>query len=51
MSLVPRGPAHERQAPRCPHLREAGLEFVGLDPEAEFALMDHIFGGKDSVSG
>jgi len=30
---------------------EAGLEFVGLDPEAEFALMDHIFGGKDGVSG
>lgn len=26
---------------------EAGLQFVGLDPDAEFALMDHIFGGKD----
>jgi c-di-GMP-binding flagellar brake protein YcgR len=30
---------------------EAGLEFVGLDPDAEFALMDHIFGGKDGPSG
>ena len=30
---------------------EAGLEFVGLDPEAEFALMDHIFGGKGGPSG
>lgn len=30
---------------------EAGLEFVGLDPDAEFALMDHIFGGQDSSSG
>jgi c-di-GMP-binding flagellar brake protein YcgR len=29
---------------------EAGLEFVGLDPEAEFALMDHIFGGRNGVS-
>ena len=26
---------------------EAGLQFVGLDPDAEFALMDHIFGGKN----
>ncbi len=26
---------------------EAGLRFVRLDPDAEFALMDHIFGGKD----
>ena len=25
---------------------EAGLQFVGLEPDAEFALMDHIFGGK-----
>jgi len=30
---------------------EAGLEFVGLDPDAEFALMDHIFGLKDSPAG
>jgi len=29
---------------------EAGLQFVGLDPDAEFALMDHIFGGKDGAS-
>lgn len=26
---------------------EAGLQFVGLDPDAEFALMDHIFGGRN----
>ncbi|HPW18578.1 MAG TPA: PilZ domain-containing protein [Candidatus Aminicenantes bacterium] len=26
---------------------EAGLRFEGLDPEAEFALMDHIFGGRN----
>lgn len=25
---------------------EAGLQFVGLDPDTEFALIDHIFGGK-----
>lgn len=25
---------------------EAGLQFVGLDPDTEFALMDHIFGGR-----
>jgi len=25
---------------------DAGLQFVGLEPDAEFALMDHIFGGK-----
>ena len=24
---------------------EAGLQFAGLDPDDEFALMDHIFGG------
>ncbi len=30
---------------------EAGLEFVGLDPDAEFALMDHIFGAKTGPSG
>ncbi len=30
---------------------EAGLEFVGLDPDAEFALMDHIFGGRGGFSG
>jgi len=29
---------------------EAGLEFVSLDPDAEFALLDHIFGGKDGLS-
>ncbi len=29
---------------------EAGLEFVDLEPDFEFALMDHIFGGKDSPS-
>jgi c-di-GMP-binding flagellar brake protein YcgR len=26
---------------------EAGLQFVGLDPDEEFALMDHIFGGRN----
>jgi c-di-GMP-binding flagellar brake protein YcgR len=26
---------------------EAGLQFVGLEPNAEFALIDHIFGSKD----
>ena len=26
---------------------EAGLQFVGLEPNAEFALIDHIFGAKD----
>jgi len=26
---------------------EVGLQFVGLDPDAEFALMDHIFGGRN----
>lgn len=26
---------------------EAGLQFTGLDPDAEFALMDHIFGGRN----
>jgi len=26
---------------------EAGLQFVGLEPDAEFTLMDHIFGGKN----
>ncbi len=26
---------------------EAGLQFVGLDPDDEFALMDHIFGARD----
>ncbi len=30
---------------------EAGLEFVGLDPDAELALMDHIFGLKDGPAG
>jgi hypothetical protein len=25
---------------------EIGLEFTGLSAEAEFALMDHIFGGR-----
>jgi c-di-GMP-binding flagellar brake protein YcgR len=25
---------------------EAGLQFVGLEPNAEFALIDHIFGAK-----
>ncbi|MCX6573174.1 MAG: PilZ domain-containing protein [Candidatus Aminicenantes bacterium] len=29
---------------------EAGLQFVDLDPDAEFALMDHIFGGKNGPS-
>jgi c-di-GMP-binding flagellar brake protein YcgR len=26
---------------------EAGLQFVGLEPDAEFALMDHIFSGRN----
>jgi len=30
---------------------EAGLHFVGLDPDDEFALMDHIFGGRDGTPG
>jgi c-di-GMP-binding flagellar brake protein YcgR len=30
---------------------EAGLQFVGLEPDAEFALMDHIFGGKNGSAG
>jgi hypothetical protein len=25
---------------------ETGLQFVGLEPDDEFALMDHIFGSK-----
>ena len=29
---------------------EAGLQFVGLDPDTEFALMDHIFGGKGEIA-
>lgn len=29
---------------------EAGLRFTGLDPETEFAIMDHIFGGKGERS-
>lgn len=29
---------------------EVGLQFVELEPDAEFALMDHIFGGKDGSS-
>jgi hypothetical protein len=29
---------------------EAGLEFVSLEPDDEFALMDHIFGGKNGPS-
>jgi len=29
---------------------EAGLEFVSLDPDDEFALMDHIFGGKNGAA-
>lgn len=29
---------------------EAGLQFVDLEPDDEFALMDHIFGGKDVPS-
>ena len=28
---------------------EAGLQFVGLEPNAEFALIDHIFGTKDDI--
>lgn len=30
---------------------EAGLQFVGLDPDDEFALMDHIFGSRDGTRG
>ena len=26
---------------------EAGLQFVGLEPDDEFALMDHIYGSRD----
>ncbi len=26
---------------------EAGLQFADLEPDAEFALMDHIFGGRN----
>lgn len=26
---------------------EVGLQFVGLEPNAEFTLIDHIFGAKD----
>jgi len=26
---------------------EVGLRFAGLEPDTEFALMDHIFGGKN----
>ena len=29
---------------------EAGLQFAGLDPDAEFALMAHIFGAKTGPS-
>jgi c-di-GMP-binding flagellar brake protein YcgR len=29
---------------------EAGLQFEMLEPDAEFALMDHIFGGKNGPS-
>jgi len=27
---------------------EAALQFVGLEPNAEFALIDHLFGAKDN---
>lgn len=27
---------------------DAGLQFVGLEPNAEFTLIDHIFGAKDA---
>lgn len=27
---------------------EAGLQFTVLDPDAELALMDHIFGGRNA---
>lgn len=30
---------------------EAGLQFVDLDPDDEFALMDHIYGSKGGPSG
>jgi Tfp pilus assembly protein PilZ len=30
---------------------EVGLRFTGLDPDAEFILMDHIFGGKKGRRG
>ncbi len=30
---------------------EAGLQFVGLEPDDEFALMDHIFGSRDGLPG
>jgi hypothetical protein len=26
---------------------EVGLQFADLDPDDEFALMDHIFGGRE----
>jgi c-di-GMP-binding flagellar brake protein YcgR len=29
---------------------EVGLQFSGLDPDDEFALMDHIFGGSEGSS-
>ncbi len=30
---------------------EVGLQFADLDPDAEFALMDHIFGGRNGSAG
>ncbi len=30
---------------------EVGLQFVGLDPNDEFVLMDHIFGGRAGELG
>ncbi|HDT12948.1 MAG TPA: PilZ domain-containing protein [Candidatus Aminicenantes bacterium] len=30
---------------------EAGLQFVGLDPDDEIALMDHVFGSKGRPTG
>lgn len=30
---------------------DVGLRFVGLDPDAEFILMDHIFGGRNGCQG
>ena len=29
---------------------DVGLQFVELDPDDEFALMDHIFGGREGAS-
>jgi c-di-GMP-binding flagellar brake protein YcgR len=29
---------------------DVGLQFIDLDPDDEFALMDHIFGGRESPS-